>query len=263
MKISHECPISLLTESRSFNDYDYALVHLFEEIKEYKEFFIESLNSGRKVILDNSIFELGKAFDMFSFANWIEEIRPTEYIIPDVLEDCGETIVNAIKWKRLFNNLPGKKIGVVQGKNYDQLVYCYKQLDEDIGVDKMALSFDYSYYQKVFPHPNKWLSYAKGRIMTINRLLEENVINVNKPHHLLGCSLPFEFITYRTGYPWLESMDTSNPIVHGIKKIRYGYGGLISKESIKLVDLINEVPNEEQLTIIRHNVSAFREIVNG
>ena len=34
MLISHESPISMLEKSRDYNDYDYALVHLFEEDKE-------------------------------------------------------------------------------------------------------------------------------------------------------------------------------------------------------------------------------------
>ena len=63
MLISHEVPISILQESRKFNDYDYALVHLFETEPEYYDYFVDSLKQGRKVILDNSIFELGTAFD--------------------------------------------------------------------------------------------------------------------------------------------------------------------------------------------------------
>ena len=47
-----------MTESRSFNDYDYALVHLFETHPKYYEFFEESLLRGREVYLDNSLFEL-------------------------------------------------------------------------------------------------------------------------------------------------------------------------------------------------------------
>lgn len=35
MLVSHEVPLSLLEKSRSFNDYDYALVHLFEIYPEF------------------------------------------------------------------------------------------------------------------------------------------------------------------------------------------------------------------------------------
>jgi hypothetical protein len=32
MLVSHESPISILDKSKEYNDYDYALVHLFETI---------------------------------------------------------------------------------------------------------------------------------------------------------------------------------------------------------------------------------------
>ncbi len=63
MLVSHESPISMLETSRKYNDYDYALVHLFETHPQYYNFFKVSLNLGREVLLDNSIFELGEAFD--------------------------------------------------------------------------------------------------------------------------------------------------------------------------------------------------------
>ena len=62
MYVSHESPISFLEQSRSYNDYDYALVHLFETHPEYYQFFKDSIKLGRQVLLDNSIFELGESF---------------------------------------------------------------------------------------------------------------------------------------------------------------------------------------------------------
>ena len=44
MLVSHESPISILEESKEYNDYDYALVHLFETHPEYYEFFKNSLS---------------------------------------------------------------------------------------------------------------------------------------------------------------------------------------------------------------------------
>jgi len=141
MKISHESPLSLLNTSRFYNDYDYALVHLFETEPEYYQFFVDSLAKGRHVILDNSIFELGTAFDSNRYAHWINELKPTEYIIPDALEDTLMTMDNALDFMEKHPNLPGKKIGVVQGKNYTDLVNCYLYMDSVIRADKIAISF--------------------------------------------------------------------------------------------------------------------------
>lgn len=262
MLISHEVPLSLLVKSRTFNDYDYALVHLFDTEPDYYKFFEDSLAYSRKVILDNSVFELGEAFDMDKFASYVEKLKPTEYIIPDVLENAGRTIGNAMIFKDRYPNLPGKSIGVVQGKDYDELVMCYQELDK-LGVDKLAISFDYSYYTGLCNHPNKWMSFALGRVQTLTRMLNEGIINKDKPHHLLGCSLPIEFLFYREGFEWIETMDTSNPVVHGLLHSLYEPGGLVDKQSIKLVDLLHTVPDHEQMSFIETNINYFRSYVNG
>ena len=264
MKISHESPLCLLDRSRSYNDYDYALVHLFETEPTYLQFFKDSLAQGRTVLLDNSIFELGTAFDSDKFAHWIKELQPTEYIIPDVLEDTLGTMDNALDWKEKYSDLPGKTIGVVQGKSYSDLVQCYDYLDNIIGVDKIAISFDYSYYLEVCPHPNKWMGYTLGRVQTLTRLLNDGVINTKKPHHLLGCALPIEFLFYRKDFKWLESLDTSSPIVHAILGFGYEPGGLGSKKSIKLIELLNAPePSVATMHTIRHNIQYFRSYVHG
>jgi hypothetical protein len=102
-----------------------------------------------------------------------------------------------------------------------------------------------------------------GRVQTMARLLEDGIINEAKPHHLLGCALPIEFLFYREGFDWIESLDTSNPIVHGIRRITYEHGGLVSKQSVKLVDLLHTVPDDEQIAYMDWNIELFRNYVTG
>ena len=141
--ISHETPLSMLEESITYNDYDYALVHLFETHPDYLKFFKRSIACGREVLLDNSIFELGKSFDSVKFAEYVKELRPTYYIVPDVLEDGYQTMVDFSEFSKEYADLPGLKIGVVQGRTYDELVECYQYMSRH--ADYIAISFDYSY----------------------------------------------------------------------------------------------------------------------
>lgn len=263
MKISHESPLCLLEDSRVYNDYDYCLVHLLEAEPTYLQFFKDSLTQGRMVMLDNSIFELGTAFDSDKYTHWIKELQPTEYIIPDVLEDTIGTMDNALDWKEKYCDLPGKTIGVAQGKTYNEIVQCYQYLDEVIDVNKIAISFDYSYYLELCPHPNKWMSFTLGRIQTLCKMMEDSIINMNKPHHLLGCALPIEFFFYREGFDWIETIDTSSPIVHGLSNIVYEPGSIINKQSVKLAELLNSTPTPKQLEMINWNISVFRSYCNG
>ena len=87
IKIAHESPKACFDTIQSMTDYDYALVHLFEEDPEYLELFLDAKAEGREIILDNSIFELEEAFDADRFAHWVKELRPDWYIVPDALEN--------------------------------------------------------------------------------------------------------------------------------------------------------------------------------
>ena len=223
---------------------------------------MDCVKAGRHVLLDNSIFELGEAYDNDSFAKWVEILKPTEYIVPDALEDVEKTMKQMEEWNRTYKNIPGKKIGVVQGKTPEEIADCYMYMDQHADVDKIAISFDYSVYEEIVPHTNKYMSWMLGRSTMLANLLKAGVINTNKPHHLLGCGLPQEFALYHD-YKWIESVDTSNPIVHGIKGIAYKNYGLQTKESIKLVDLLDVEINNEQLYDINHNINYFRTYVNG
>ena len=268
MLVSHETPISFLEESREYNDYDYALVHLFETHPEYYSFFKCSLGMGREVLLDNFIFELKTAFDPEKFAKYIEELKPTYYVVPDVLEQSLRTIGAFNNFKKNYMKLPGLRIGVVQGGTYQQLVDCYKYMSDY--ADYIAISFDYSWYQTVgySRNPGKGLRRASlermcnGREFLIRKLISDGHWNHNKPHHLLGCSLAKEFKNYRD-IKNIRSLDTSNPVVAGIKGLRYYKNiGLLEKPDIMLADLIDHAVTADEVFDIVHNTKEFKNLIS-
>jgi hypothetical protein len=261
IKISHETPLALMPKSRGYNDYDYALVHLFETHPDYYQFFKESLAMGREVLLDNSIFELGTAFDSTKFYNYILDLKPSYYVVPDVLEDSKATIGSFNRWCDNHDLEPIKhipKIGVVQGKTFGELANCYDFMSRY--ADYIAISFDYSYYQISALGNTRLERMRNGRVKLINNLISEGVWNYKKPHHLLGCSLPNEFREYNAIYN-IRSIDTSNPVVAGLHNIRYVDGiGLVDKLSIKLCDLIDYKPTPQQEQAVMYNVEQFKFI---
>ena len=264
IKIAHEAPLDIFEEVQRFTDYDYALVHLLEENPRYRDAFERAIKKkGREVILDNSIFELEEAFEADRFVQWVERLRPTWYIVPDALEDSVKTCQQMADWNTRYPNVPGNKIGVVQGKTYEEIVNCYKYMDNS-DVDMIAISFDYSYYTVSVPHPNKYVSWMLGRVKLLGDLLRDGTINTEKPHHLLGCGLPQEFAFYKhADYKWIYSLDTSNPVVHGIKGITYASEGLWNKESQKLHELINMDLEDIDIDRVRNNIQKFRWYANG
>ena len=260
MLIAHEAPISILDEVDQMTDYSYALVHLFDTHPLYYRHFKRVLALGREVLLDNSIFELKKAFDADLFAKQIDKLEPTYYVVPDVLEDSVGTVTNFLKWQKEYQHMPGVKIGVVQGKTLSEIEYCYKFMSDN--ADYIAISFDLSYYQDIASGTNKLLNQCAGRQLLIDHLIEKQVWNHNKPHHLLGCSLAREFSLY-TPIKSIRSVDTSNPVVAGLLGKRYYKQlGLFDKPSTLLADLIDSQVNIDQLNDIKYNITEFKKIVS-
>lgn len=256
IKISHECPLQLLNDSLSFNDYDYALVHLYDEIPEYKQFYIDAVKNGRTVLLDNSIFELNEAFDADKFAEYVKETKPTEYIVPDVLDNCEGTIESFENFTNK-HKLDGVKIGVVQGSTYEEFKTCFQYMYKH--ADKIAISFNTKCFEEYKLSDDKLMQWCKGRPATINKLFTE--VEYGKPLHLLGCSYYSEFIDNKSFYEWINvvSLDTSNPVVAGIKGLKYNERGLNTKPSIKLFELIDTNLSDKQKLDIWYNIFMFRK----
>jgi len=217
-------------------------------------------------MLDNSIFELGEAFNSDKYAEYIEELKPTYYIVPDVLEDYKETRTSFYHFTNEYQDLPGLKVGVVQGKTYDELIACYEFMVAY--ADYIAISFDYSYYQIIGratsdnPEQAKLERMCDGRQKLINMLMADGIWEYTKPHHLLGCSLAKEFGYYAYNKS-IRSVDTSNPVVAGITGSRYLKGiGLYHKPKVLLADLIDAELTPDQMNDIIFNVEEFRNISN-
>lgn len=268
-KIAHEAPLALMPMVSSMTDYEYALVHLFEESSDYFKFFKKALKEGREVILDNSLYELGEAFDTEKYASWIKKLKPTEYIIPDVLGDSDGTVKEAEEWMKKYSDLPGKKIGVVHGHDFYEMVDCYNGL-VNAGVDKIAFTFRGSAYESIIGGTSssesiKLASWALGRIAVLERMIEECVIEESLPHHLLGCSIPTEFTHYKDPrFNWIESIDTSNPVTLAMEDYRYDAGGGVSfKPSIIIAEEMFEPVGQWKNVHVRLNIGEFKKLVNG
>lgn len=283
-KIFHEMPLAMLINGDEYRlaDGHYALVHLYDESADsgYYEYTVRQLKAGRDVILDNSVFELGQAFSAERFAYWIEQLvkdagyenvqKYLVYIIPDVLDNFEATIDSARSFINQYSGLPGKRMVVVQGKTFEELLLCYRDLSYLPDIYRIGISFNCEAYNTIPEDQRNSSSYTTmllhawmaGRSAFIDYLVEEYGYQLPVPLHMLGCSLPQEFKNY-WNYTCIVSVDTSNPIVHGLHKIAYTENGLHEKLPMKLVDLMHKIPTAEEMSVIEHNCKLFRRFVNG
>jgi len=257
-KVSHELPINMLDKSFEINDYEYCLPHLLDLNETYRKHFEDAKESGSYIIMDNSLHELGEAYNSERLLHWINHLEPNEFIVPDVWQDKTATLVNAKRWQSIKLPEGVTKVAVVQAQSYVEAYECYNILKMQ-GYKKIAFSYGADWYADEFPHPNPLVGKMMGRIMTISRMYKSKLISKSDRVHLLGCALPQEF-GYYADFPFIESIDTSNPIIHGLQGVKYNSLGLLNKESIK-IDQIDKEINTDVLYDINHNLIQFKQFV--
>jgi hypothetical protein len=97
--------------------------------------------------------------------------------------------------------------------------------------------------------------------MVISSMLKDKILSVKDRVHLLGTSSPIEFGFY-VDMPFIESIDTSNPIMAAIGEMPYTKMGLHVKPMAnmnKYQDVSLDFVNED---LVDFNVEMFRTI-NG
>ena len=258
-KISHEVPRCLLTASPEFNDYDYCLPHLLDIDEEYKQYFIDARDKGRYVIMDNSLHELGEAYDHKRLLHWVNELQPNEFIVPDVWMQGHQTAAQAKYWKQYQYPEHTKIIAVIQGTDKNDAYLCASLLN-NLGYDKLCVSYGATWYNDFFPHTNADMGKALGRIRFVQGLLKLDQFKDTK-FHLLGCSIPQEFGWYNN-HPQIESIDTSNPVMAALEGIEYKDHGLNYKPKANMNDHFNVKFEDIQYGSILYNTNKFRKI-NG
>ena len=260
MKISHELPLGLMHHAYEWNDYDYCLPHLVDKYEQYKLFFQKAKKDKRFIIMDNGLFE-GVFHTVQDLLEKINLIRPNIFIVPDSWNDSVTTIRSAKHWMINFkNDLPKgiELMAVCQGKDIGELVTTYQTL-VDLGYTHIAFNHSSIAYQKEYEGMDHLKASMYGRMEFIRRLVASNVIRKTHYHHLLGCSLPQEFMSY-DDWKFIKSVDTSNPILVGAEGIRYADNGLTFKPKEKLEHYF-EMNLDSKLEDIIFNVNKFKSFI--
>jgi len=258
MKVSHELPIELLHKSYEWNDYDYCLPHLVDKFERYRLFFQKARLNKRFIIMDNGLFE-GVTHTIEDLFDKINLVRPNVFIVPDTWNDNALTLVNAKSWMINYKSILPEEVelmAVCQGKTIAELITTYQTL-VDLGYKYIAFNHSSIAYKDKYPEHSPLFAQMYGRIELIRLLMERDIIRKDIYHHLLGCSLPQEIIAY-SGFDWIKSVDTSNPIIVGYKGERYTDSGINFKPTEKIEDLFDK-DLEDKMEDIIFNVQKFKQ----
>jgi hypothetical protein len=260
IKTSHEVPLCLLEWSLDKMDYQYALVHLLESDKEYRNHFLKCKEMGIEIYLDNSLHELGYAMNNKALLKWIDILKPSTFFIPDVWENHIQSIINAKYWSGIELPEETTKTAVIQAQTLNEAFLC-TQTYKDLGYKKIAYSYGASYYNDVCVHPNKNIGKALGRVYVISTLYNQKVLTPSDRVHLLGCALPQEFGWYQ-GIDCIESIDTSNPIMAAIDGNMYDVFGLTEKPKSNMNNCFNIGIENIDFDLLEANLTLFKNINN-
>jgi len=260
MIVSHELPLSLMHYGYEFNDYDYCLPHLLDKYDQYRIYFQKARLNKRFIIMDNGLFE-GVTHTTEDLLDKINLIRPNVFIVPDAWDDATTTLVNAKSWMINYKQtLPEETnlMAVCQGESLGELITTYQTL-VDLGYDHIAFNHSSCAYMEMYPGLDPLKRQMYGRMEFIRKLVQTDTIRKDVYHHLLGCSLPQEFMSY-SDFPFIESVDTSNPILVGAEGHRYTDSGINWKPKEKLEHYF-EKDLSGQIEDIIFNVNKFKQYI--
>ena len=261
LKISHEVPLCFLKESLKWNDYQYVLPHLTDQYPQYKTHMLEYREKpGSFIICDNGLFE-GVEHTTEDLLEKINLVRPDIFIVPDAWNDAITTLRNAKSWMINYKEyLPAgvNLMAVCQGKDIGELITTYQTL-VDLGYTHIAFNHSSIAYQNEYEGMDHLKASMYGRMELIRRLVQSGTIRKTLYHHLLGCSLPQEFMSYGD-WKFIKSVDTSNPILVGAEGKRYSDSGLTWKPKEKLEHYF-EKDLSGQIEDIIFNVNRFKSFI--
>ena len=289
MKISHEFPLEFYLQGIAENntDYDYCLVHRYLDTPEYKSYMLHAKSVGREIILDNSLYELGEAFDQDIYIEVVKELKPTYCILPDVFNKKEENLNSQIsfynKYSEVFKENNVLPMAIPHGVVISDIVESIKILKEKLPENtKIAIPFG----SEAFNNSSKvegYISEDEVDYGPLRQAMNRNLFLSNygnllrdRKIHLLGCKSLSEFSNWIDDAFFIDSIDTSLPVTMTFEGNRFGTENLIDVGSCKVLpnvykpsflidknfnnkDLINTTDLEDLV----YNIKYFRDVVNS
>jgi hypothetical protein len=150
---------------------------------------------------------------------------------------------------------------VMQGHTLGDFMNLYNQCIA-LGYTHFAFNHSSIYYQHDGYHPNPLVNQMINRIYVISRLYKEKIIKDSHYVHLLGASLPQEFLYYNDPkYAFIKSVDTSNPVIVGALGQFYEEYGLLTKPKNKIEEFMEKEFSKKEIEVIQSNINKFKSFI--
>ena len=233
IQLSMEVPTGLLEELPYLTDFDFVLTHNCEEFPEYLEHYKFMVESGREVILDNSVNELGEPCSLDRMNKVVKDLHPTYIVPPDHLNNMDHTLSILNEAIDLWGR--DRLIPVLQGETLEDIVDCARVYKEVYNFKIVSVPYDITLaHRSKLPESDTnratLSELGKRRVDCLNTLKDRD-IKFNR-YHLLGFNTLSEFVHYTTDKYWLSkrmSIDTGAPITNALHDRRFCIDNLVPK----------------------------------
>lgn len=243
----------------------YGLAHEAARSSGYLDRLVQFGLTDRYLILDNGADELGEGMDGDDFYELVQQVKPDEIILPDVIQNPEETLKRGKAFlERDLKDLT--VMAVAQGKSFDDWINNYLTWTADDRVHVLGIpydiDFDISPDREPSPeHFNKTEIRALRRYNLISYLDSHKLMN--KPAHLLGMNNLEELrLHVVSGFPMIRSNDTTAPFGSALVGRRWeeGDSGIRDYPSLRF-----DATEEEMLAVeddVMYNLAAYFSATN-
>lgn len=274
-----ELPKCMLEYEDTLNDYDFVLYHQYLKDETYRNNYLNKRKThpDRMMILDNSAYEFfvsGEKFIEEDFIRVIKELKPTYYIVPDVLMDYQKTFENFMRWIEIVPTISDSQpYFVPQGRTFDEFMDCAARMSSLIRFNNLPKNFCIPFHNDFFLDRNKLYStkikrlifrrreltkdeeYAYGRIVLMDKLTS---LYPNYTFHMLGSHNPIEIMYYDI-FDNIISFDSGYPVKLAISGIKLGEEK--EKPNVIIDDFYGTNLSDSVKELIIYNVNEMRDLI--
>lgn len=279
MRLAFITPTAYLDIYSRAGDIYLALAHLIDDdgSNEYARFHRREAAKGRRVILDNGLFE-GAQVNTDSLLRRARAINASVVCAPDVLYDSEGTIK---KFKQFIRDkqdfgLQCDVMGIPQADNPTDWWTCFRFMDlspdcQLIGLSILSVPQSFEHVaQTEHPHEREFHRITDSRVYLLRQLssYEKLLGRRSTKCHMLGLGEHYGDILYATNTlaETVDSNDSSSVFVHGLHNVRYTRLGDIPGGKIleKLnFDLPQSAVGTEEHHAIVHNIQIAQRLARG
>lgn len=275
MKLAFITPTTYLQKFSAQGDIYLALAHLIDDngTNEYARFHRREAEKGRRVILDNGLFE-GAQVGTEELLRRATAIKASVVCAPDVLYDSKGTIKafkQFIRAKQEYG-LVAEVMGIPQADNQADWWECFQFMDMHGECDLIGLSI-LSVPKSFAKFTTREQPITSSRVHLIRQLYSYSDLSGHRitPCHLLGLGESYDDIleARRLLSRDIVSNDSSSVFVHGVAGVRYEETGLIPGGKIHQKLNFNFKPasfktlEDARNGLIQYNIDIAKSLAHG